>query len=146
MGLHLSTWLIYFPGTSQRDHFTPVMHCCSLPHKVASAVLGTEHFSMQPVEWISISLRSANNLNRFKKALKTFLFKDAYKVYYILPILWTLSYLEHWFSLICITDPMDLFFSNAFNIFLNSYWCVCVPLKIELLDLWEKWCDRNAAK
>ena len=29
---------------------------------------------------LPISLRSANNLNSFKKALKTFLFKDAYNV------------------------------------------------------------------
>ena len=29
---------------------------------------------------LPITLRSANNLNRFKKALKTFLFKDAYNV------------------------------------------------------------------
>ena len=35
MGLHLSTWPIYFPGTSQQDHYAPVTHCCSLPHKVA---------------------------------------------------------------------------------------------------------------
>ena len=42
------------------------------------------------------------------------------------------------FILICITDPMDLFFSYAFNVFLNSYWYVCVPLNYLT-------CEKNGA-
>ena len=39
-----------------------------------------QHAVPRPWNGLPISLRSANNLNSFKKALKTFLFKDAYNV------------------------------------------------------------------
>ena len=87
---------------------------------------------------LPISLRSANNLNSFKKLKRHFFSRTptTCNVFYRV-LAWTF-----WFILICITDPMDLFFSDAFTFFLNSYWCVCA---FELLDLWEEWRDRNAA-
>ena len=39
-----------------------------------------QHAAPRLWNWLPISRRSANNLNSFKNALKTFLFKDAYNV------------------------------------------------------------------
>ena len=38
------------PANKITTLLSPVTHCCSLPHKVASPVLGTDHFSMQPLD------------------------------------------------------------------------------------------------
>ena len=143
MGLHLSTWPIYFPGNSQQDHYAPVTHCCSLPHKVRRLTsFGDRAFQhAAPRLWngLPISLDSANNLNSFKKSSKDISFQGCLQRVMCFTdtvdsiLAWTLIYfnLYNW-------SYMNLFFSDAFNAFLNSYWCVCVPLNYLT-------CEKNGA-